>query len=92
MHGDQGSDWLDTALVMDLAAKHLEWKKIKQPFEHRALAAASYEGKVYVLGGFNADDEAKLSTDIYDPRRSLVHGPRTAWAIVERFLAGGLCP
>ena len=68
MHGDQGSDWLDTALVMDLAAKHLEWKKIKQPFERRALAAASYEGKVYVLGGFNADDEAKLSTDIYDPR------------------------
>lgn len=30
------SDWLDTALVLDLAATKLEWKSVPQPFQHRA--------------------------------------------------------
>jgi N-acetylneuraminic acid mutarotase len=68
MHDNKGNDWLDTALALDLTADHLAWKKIKQPFERRALAAASYQGKVFVLGGFDQDDEAKLRTDVYDPQ------------------------
>jgi hypothetical protein len=52
---------------LDLSAKDTQWKSIPQPFRRRALVAASFKGKVYVIGGFLPDDEPSLQVDIYDP-------------------------
>jgi N-acetylneuraminic acid mutarotase len=59
-------EWLDTALVLDLAAAKPEWKSFPQPFKRRALTAVAHNGKVYVLGGLTADGPAK-NVDFYDP-------------------------
>ncbi len=64
---EKEANWLATALVMDLNQEHLKWQLIKQPFRRRALTAAVYEGKVYVLGGMADDLEIKLTVNIYDP-------------------------
>lgn len=60
------SDWLDTALVLDLAATKPEWKAIPQPFQRRALTATAIGTKVYVLGGLDAKADATNRVDIYD--------------------------
>src|SRR5262249_53594159 len=46
----------------------LEWKSAAQPFRRRALIAAGYQGKLYVMGGM--DEQAAVSSDvnIYDPK------------------------
>jgi hypothetical protein len=58
--------WFEAALVMDLSADKPVWKKIKQPFQRRALIAAAFDGKVWFLGGFLTESEATLAVDIYD--------------------------
>lgn len=70
MKGVDGQEWLETVAVLDLSAAQPVWKSIPQPFQRRALIAAVLEGKVYVMGGFNEDDEAELRVDIYDPKAS----------------------
>lgn len=67
LNGPAGEKWLDTVEQLDLSAKRLEWKSMKQPFRRRALIAASLDGKMYVIGGF--DDHGKIVHDvaIYDP-------------------------
>jgi N-acetylneuraminic acid mutarotase len=59
--------WLDTAVILDLSADHPQWKSVKQPFERRAFIAASYQDKVYVLGGFETESEPTRRVGIYDP-------------------------
>jgi N-acetylneuraminic acid mutarotase/uncharacterized GH25 family protein len=61
------SEWYDTGLVLDLSAKAPKWEAVKQPFRRRALTAAAYKGKVYVLGGLMDEGEMELSVDVYDP-------------------------
>jgi N-acetylneuraminic acid mutarotase len=68
MNGAKGNDWLQTMAVLDLSADKLVWQSIKQPFKRRALAAAAFEHKLYVLGGFTDDDDATLGVQIYDPK------------------------
>nr|WP_321473297.1 hypothetical protein [uncultured Paludibaculum sp.] len=65
----QGSQerWMDTTLVLDLAARAPRWKSVPQPFRRRALIAAAYQGKVYVIGGFNEKGEIERSVSILDP-------------------------
>ncbi len=53
------SEWHDTALVLNLAAKELKWEAIPQPFKRRALTAAALDGKVYVIGGLGAEGGEK---------------------------------
>jgi N-acetylneuraminic acid mutarotase len=70
MNGNgKDSDWHKTALILDLKKAPLKWETIEQPFERRALTMAAYEGKVYVIGGFNSDDGAELAVDIFDPEK-----------------------
>lgn len=66
---EKDSDWYATAAVLDLDSKPLAWKEVKQPFQRRALNAAALDGKVYVVGGINDEDEIELRVDIYDPAR-----------------------
>jgi hypothetical protein len=64
---DGGEDWLDTMLVMDLAAEKPEWKALTQPFERRALIVSVLNDKVYVLGGFSEEEEPIKQLEIFDP-------------------------
>ena len=52
--GSENAEFLDTALVFDLAQNDEHWESLPTPpFRRRALAAASIKGKVYTLGGLN---------------------------------------
>lgn len=57
------SEWHDTALILDLAAKELKWESVPQPFQRRALTATVVGTKVYVLGGLGAEGKP---TDVFD--------------------------
>ena len=59
--------WHDFGLVADLTQKKIEWKKIEQPFQRRALTAAAFAGKVYIIAGMTSDGELERGTNIYDP-------------------------
>ena len=65
--GDGSPVWADTMLVMDLAAKTPEWKSEPQPFKRRALMAATYNGKMYVIGGITDKGQVVRNVSIYDP-------------------------
>ena len=59
--------WHGDLLSLDLSAKQPSWEVVsKTPFKRRALAAAAYDGKLYVMGGITSDGELSLATDIYD--------------------------
>lgn len=62
----EDSEWVDSALVMDLSAKNLAWKSVKQPFQRRALIAGVRGGKLYVLGGFPEESKPSRLVDVYD--------------------------
>ncbi len=64
---DHPSEWLKSMNVLDLDATSPEWKSIPQPFARRALIAAVHNHKLFVMGGFDEDDEPHLDVDIYDP-------------------------
>jgi N-acetylneuraminic acid mutarotase len=53
--------------VLDLQATPLAWKSVPQPFRRRALMAAAYAGKLYVIGGFNDKGQIVREMSIYDP-------------------------
>ena len=59
--------WPENALSIDLDADNPAWEPIPQPFRRRALIAAAHQGKVYVIGGFDEDDEASLDVSVFDP-------------------------
>ncbi len=61
------ADWHRTALMLDLTRTPLQWQSIEQPFQRRALTAATYKGKVYVGGGMTPDSEIELTVNVYDP-------------------------
>ncbi len=66
MNGKEKSIWHDTALMLDLAAKAPEWKSIPQPFQRRALACAGLDGKLYAIGGLDAEGKTQQKVEIYD--------------------------
>lgn len=52
--------------VMDLSAEKPVWKTVPQPFARRALIVATLDKKIFVFGGFDADDEPHLDVDVFD--------------------------
>ncbi len=72
-----GEDWADTVLVMDLSAKTPAWTSIPQPFQRRALMAAAFDGKLYVIGGINSKEAVETTVSIYDPKtKQWTDGPK----------------
>lgn len=60
--------WHDTALKLDLASTTPEWQPIANPpFHRRALTAAAWNDKLYVLGGMQADGGPTTKVAIFDP-------------------------
>ncbi len=64
----EASPFHETSLVLDLSQKSPEWKSVPQPFRRRAFNAAAIEGKIYVVGGMNSDNEVEKTVDIFDPK------------------------
>jgi N-acetylneuraminic acid mutarotase len=77
LKGEGGGEWHETAYVCDLADANPQWKEIaKPPFNRRALAVATYGGKVYVIGGMDDSNDTTTDTNIYDPKlRAWSKGP-----------------
>ena len=69
MRGEDGEDWLNKTLVLDLKAAQPKWEEIEQPFQRRALIVTVHDGKIFVIGGFNEDNVPERRVDVYDPRR-----------------------
>jgi N-acetylneuraminic acid mutarotase len=63
----QAQEWHDQALRYDLGQPGAKWEGIKQPFQRRALTASVAGGKMFVLGGMNAEGKLLLAVEIYDP-------------------------
>jgi uncharacterized GH25 family protein/N-acetylneuraminic acid mutarotase len=71
MQGGEESDWHDTAWKLDLSQSTLEWQPLpSSPFQRRALAVAAHEGKLYVIGGMQADGGPTRRVDVFDPQTS----------------------
>jgi N-acetylneuraminic acid mutarotase len=86
--GDSANaEFLDTALVCDLAQPKPRWEELPTPpFHRRALAVASHEGKIYVLGGLSEDTEVVKAVAIYDPAsRTWSRGPDLPGPRLEGF-------
>jgi N-acetylneuraminic acid mutarotase/uncharacterized GH25 family protein len=68
------STWHETALSLDLADPSAVWKEFAQPFSRRALTAAAFDGKVYVIAGLTAKGGSgamggmERGSNIYDPK------------------------
>jgi hypothetical protein len=76
LNGPKPTKWLDTLEMLDLSTDKLEWKSAKQPFQRRALIAASYSEKMYVLGGFDEHGKIVKEVSIYDPATGVwTNGP-----------------
>lgn len=64
---DDGEEWCDTMEVLNLAAPAPAWQSIPQPFTRRALIAAAFKHRLWVIGGFTDDEEVSRQVDIFDP-------------------------
>jgi len=68
MEGKAGQHWAATILTLDLAAPKPDWKSAPQPFRRRALIAAAFDGRMFVMGGITEEGKTAGDVDIYDPR------------------------
>jgi hypothetical protein len=62
-----GKAWPSSALVLDLSSASPTWTSLRQPFARRALIAAVHQGKIYVIGGFDENDDPSLKVSVFDP-------------------------
>ncbi len=68
--------WHDTALSLDLSDPRAQWEAIDAPFRRRAIAAATVDGKLLVLGGMTPNAGPSTRVDVYDPAsRTWSEGP-----------------
>ncbi|HJT86937.1 MAG TPA: hypothetical protein VJ732_03750 [Bryobacteraceae bacterium] len=67
MRGPEASQWLDHLEILDLSANRLEWKSVPQPFRRRALIAAAFKGRMFVMGGLDEHGKIVHDVSIYDP-------------------------
>jgi N-acetylneuraminic acid mutarotase len=61
-------DFHNTLLSYDLAVEKPVWNVVPAPFKRRAISAAEYQGKIYVLGGMHEDSSVGTEVDIFDPQ------------------------
>ena len=75
--------WHSTTLLLDLTSAAAEWRAVPQPFQRRALTAATRDGKVFVLAGLEPAGEPQRVVNIFDPLRTAwttgleIPGPRS---------------
>lgn len=67
LQGSAGQKWMNTLEMLDLAADRLQWRTVPEPFARRALIAAAWKGRMYVMGGITEKGAIVSDVDIYDP-------------------------
>ncbi len=67
MNGNEKPKWHEDGAALDLAKPEAKWEAIKQPFARRALTAAAFENKIYIIAGMGSDANLDTSVNIYDP-------------------------
>jgi hypothetical protein len=86
MQGSAGQKWMDTLAVLDLALDKPEWRSVAQPFKRRAVIAAAWNGKMYVMGGIAENGAIASDVDIYDPNTNIwTKGPALPGTGVSAF-------
>ncbi len=63
----QSKTWHTTILRLDLNDLEAGWSSIDAPFERRAVAAATVDGRVVVMGGLDRGRAMSSEVDVYDP-------------------------
>jgi N-acetylneuraminic acid mutarotase/uncharacterized GH25 family protein len=82
----QKPEWPDTGFMLDLTKKPLQWESFPQPFTRRALTAAAWQGKVYVVGGLNAEGKVERTVNIFDPATNKwTSGPEVPGPLLNGF-------
>ncbi|CAM6095731.1 unnamed protein product [Calypogeia fissa] len=73
--GRVGSKWFtrpDEVFVLDIAAGQSKWKQCASMLEVRTCCwAASFNGKIYVLGSNSDDGTERCSCEVYDPKMDI---------------------
>ncbi len=65
---DHSPQWMQNALILNTKDPAPSWKPLPQPFQRRALSAATHQGKVYVFGGMNEAGKLSLEVAVLDPK------------------------
>jgi N-acetylneuraminic acid mutarotase len=66
---DGESQWRQNAVVLDLSQPSLAWQELPQPpFRRRALSLATFEGRVYAIGGMLEEGGTTTEVHCYDPQ------------------------
>lgn len=74
--GTNKSTWHDTMVVLDLRRPGATWTSLPQPFQRRGLAVAALDGRLYCLGGLDAEGKTSKEVDVFDTRtRTWSKGP-----------------
>lgn len=64
---EKGETWHTTSLVMDLSARDPKWEILpEQDFQRRALAVAAARGRIYAMGGMDANHQVSSDVDYLD--------------------------
>ena len=67
-HEAKGGAWPAEMFTLDLSTEGASWERKATPFARRALAVATVDGKLYVLGGMDAKREISSNVEVYDPQ------------------------
>jgi hypothetical protein len=84
---DSQSQWHDTVWKANLTQEPLVWQAVPNPgFQRRAIAAAAYRGKLYVIGGMSSDNKVTQAVSVFDPQaNSWSEGPQLTGDTMEAF-------
>ena len=66
-HQPKAGAWSSDMFTLDLSREGAVWKRRATPFSRRALAVASAGGKLFVLGGMDAERRISQSLEVYEP-------------------------
>jgi hypothetical protein len=67
--GSPPGDWTQDVVFYDFTDPQSGWHKLETPpFKRRALAAGYCHGKLFVLGGIDAEGNVTQRVDVFDPQ------------------------
>ena len=78
-------NWHATLEVLDLTDPDAGWMSIDQPFERRALCAAAFQNRIYLIGGLTSDDEMTGRVDVFSPQTGWQAGPPVPGDVLNGF-------
>lgn len=92
LRGKESAVWHRDAYRLNLAVEDSKWERIASPpFERRANAVISFDGKIYAIGGMQQKGGPTTKVSIYDPAaNSWTEGPSLPGEPMEGFGAAAV--